>query len=106
MFEKQCKSGMDNLQAPSTMEAPTVSSDQTHSADKELPGKGRGESVNDPAGREIAEGSRQVGDKQKMPEAESCNERDSDAVNGSHSPPCKRARGPDGESSTPTPALD
>ncbi|XP_008801249.2 protein PHOSPHATE STARVATION RESPONSE 2-like [Phoenix dactylifera] len=107
MFEKQCKSGIDKLQAPSTKEEPsTVSSDQTYSADKELSGKVRGESGNDPADTEIAEGSRQVGDKQKMPEAESCNERESNTVSGSHSPPCKRARGPDGESSTPTSALD
>ncbi|KAG1354010.1 putative protein PHOSPHATE STARVATION RESPONSE 2 [Cocos nucifera] len=106
MFEKQCKSGMDNLQAPSTMEEPaTVSSDQTQSADKELPGKDQDESANDPPGTEITEGSRQVGDEQKMPEAESCNEMESNTVSGSHSPPCKRARGPE-ESSTPTSALD
>ena len=106
MFEKQCKSGMDNLQAASTMEEPvTVSSDQTHPADKEFPGKSRDESGNDPAGAEMAEGSRQVGDKQKMPESESCFERESNTVSGSHSPPCKRARGPE-ESSTPTSALD
>ncbi|XP_010920302.2 protein PHOSPHATE STARVATION RESPONSE 2 [Elaeis guineensis] len=102
MFEKQCKSGMDNLQAASTMEEPvTVSSYQTHPADKEFPGKSRDESGNDPAGAEMAEGSRQVGGKQKMPEAESCFERESNTVSGSHSPPCKRARGPE-ESSTPT----
>ncbi|XP_008785163.2 protein PHOSPHATE STARVATION RESPONSE 2-like [Phoenix dactylifera] len=106
MFEKQ--SGISNLKAPSSLEEPlTVSSDQTHSAAKiELPGKSRDESGTDPNGAKMSEGSRQVGDKQKTLEAESCNEMEANIVSGSHSPSCKRARGPDGESLTPMSALD
>ncbi|KAG1361872.1 protein PHOSPHATE STARVATION RESPONSE 2 [Cocos nucifera] len=106
MFEKQCKSGISKLQAPSSLEEPsTVSSEQTHSAAKiELPEKSQGESGTDPNGAKMSEGLRQVGDKQKMPEAESCNEMEAIFVSGSHSPSCKRARVPGGDSLTPTSA--
>lgn len=108
MFEKQCKSGISKLQPPSSLEEPsTVLSEQTHSAAKiEVPEMGRDESGTDPNGAKMLEGSRQVGEKHKMPEADSCNEMETNSVGGSHSPSCKHARGPDGESLTPTSALD
>ncbi|XP_010934244.1 protein PHOSPHATE STARVATION RESPONSE 2 [Elaeis guineensis] len=106
MFEKQCKSGISQLQAPSSLEEPsTVSSEQMHSAAKiELLEKSGDESGTDPNGAKMSEGLRQVGDKQKMPEVESCNEMETNIVRGSHSSSCKHARVPDGESLTPTSA--
>ncbi|RWV98124.1 hypothetical protein GW17_00039048 [Ensete ventricosum] len=73
MIEKQRKSTMEKQHASSTPEEPT-----THStAEIELP-----EAGNSSSGLKRTEDSRQVGSKWKMPELETSNEKETDAIIG------------------------
>ncbi|WOL00169.1 protein PHOSPHATE STARVATION RESPONSE 2 [Canna indica] len=96
MLEKQCNSSTNKLQVSPTMEEPaTVTNDFSKSTDKrELPENS--ETGNYSGSAKTIEGLRQVGNKQKIPDAEISDEKEA-TQSGSHPPECKRLRGQDGE---------
>ncbi|URE22697.1 Myb-like DNA-binding domain containing protein [Musa troglodytarum] len=102
ILEKQCKSDIDKRQITSTVEGlSTTTSDIMHSIDKfELPENDRYIAGSSNGSAETKEGSRQVGIRHKMPEAELSAEKEADAVDGSRSSARKPAKGQVGE--TPT----
>ncbi|WOL06162.1 protein PHOSPHATE STARVATION RESPONSE 2 isoform X1 [Canna indica] len=79
MFEKQCKSTMEKLHVPSTVEEPSnISSDPINCiVENEIP-----EAGNSSIDLKKAESSRQVGNKFKMPEVEHSNLKETDPSTG------------------------
>ncbi|THU69196.1 hypothetical protein C4D60_Mb08t11860 [Musa balbisiana] len=102
ILEKQCKSNIDKLQITSTVEGLSTTSDIMHSFDKfELPENDRCIAGSSNSSAETKEGSRKVGIRHKMPEAELSAEKEADAGDRSHSSACKPAKGQVGETKTP-----
>nr|XP_009400178.1 PREDICTED: protein PHOSPHATE STARVATION RESPONSE 2 isoform X2 [Musa acuminata subsp. malaccensis] len=94
MFDKQCKTTMDKLHAPSTVEEPSnISSELTQSTAKiEFPDAG-----SNPIDSNKTQITEQIGNKRKMPDVEPSNHKDVDAVTDSPSSAAKCARVDDEE---------
>ncbi|RWW74851.1 hypothetical protein BHE74_00017182 [Ensete ventricosum] len=89
MFENQCKTTMDKLHAPSSVEEPSnISSDLTQSSAK-IEFRDAGSNPVDSNKTEITQ---QILNKRKMPEVEPSNHKDTDAVTDSPSSAAKCAR--------------
>ncbi|KAJ8506346.1 hypothetical protein OPV22_007232 [Ensete ventricosum] len=94
MFENQCKTTMDKLHAPSSVEEPSnISSDLTQSSAK-IEFRDAGSNPVDSNKTEITQ---QILNKRKMPEVEPSNHKDADAVTDSPSSAAKCARVSDKE---------